>query len=392
MQLPPHPAHDRRVPDADGGTRVTPEAPAVLTLTCGMRIPITDPIRSAAYACAAGKPGILRASLVCVRPAHDETGEHLALARSIPSDHGGGAVWARWHTSSPAPSFTHGSHCPLATDDETLCALFEGHPGLCAFSRAEIFQHLPGRREEILAHLQVLGQPEASTAMTLQGAAAWAGLLLWDEVRARRVWAQLPAWDQAAVHWLLVRANSPDAHDPQSSGLLADAAYVADLCGISTGIQRPGVTGPQAAALLTELRALPQPWQITVLAGQRTAPQQQEAGFLQAPPAPTPRRPLREAIQDAADRAARGESAPEPTPQQTWSTPQEARDDADRLFKQLGALPDGWQVEVIRKTTGDMDILAALLPATTGINVLTNHGVYLAWTAGHPLPRAAARR
>ncbi|MFI9588182.1 hypothetical protein ACIHCQ_41840 [Streptomyces sp. NPDC052236] len=292
---------------------------------------------------APGKPGLARSSIVCELAKHTDTAQHCGIAREFPGPLGG-AVWAEW-LDGREPHFPAREDCagrvsfPDGPDD--VCALFADHPEPCMSALSSVYRESPARLPRILDVLGVLGHGDRHEPAAVQATAEEAVLLVWDELTARDAWAPMADWNHAAMYRLLSWAHSRESSPDLLSALSGGLADFARLC--TTPSEYACRRGEDAAAMLTCIRDLPQPWQVTVLGGQRK-PKCRESSYYDPDPRPsTPRRGLAEALADATERAGRNEDPPRPHPNYSrsdWDLEEDCRLGATAL-ERLSGLPHG---------------------------------------------------
>lgn len=356
------------------------------SLTCGARLHVTKPLRAQALAAAPGLPGSALSSLSCALGEHPGGEPHAGVVRrphartfpppeepatgSLPT-----AVWARWSTRDDRTQVRcTAEHTCARSDGPTPCALYPEHPGPCSFALDDTPATDPTREQRALAaHAALAAATSAAThdPAALHAAALDAALLTWDELRARRIWHQLPPWDQAAV--LRIVSHAKNVH-PQARSVAHAAALATDLAAV-TALWADGSAGmlphgPAAVELHARLLRLPTSWQGQVIGSQRAS----------RGPHDGPRTPLADAI-----RYAEG-TCPQPPPKPTlwwepgWDTADDYRLGHD-LSTRLARLPEEWQVDVIRAIAAGATALAAVSDAGMAINLLRSFGVHLAWCA-----------
>jgi hypothetical protein len=335
----------------------------VLPPTCGTRIPVMEPARSRAYVVAPGVAGMARRTLICGLSSHEPPTEHAAVARPLyPPQRN--AVWAHW-SGSTAPFFTVREGCPHSgTDaDRQVCALFAGHGGLCTFA----FDRTPAidatRVDRIGEALAVLDEHARHEHEAVWRAGHDAGLLTWDELRARRIWDRLAPWDQAAVFGVVSQADVSRAGRGPNGSVEHLARDIRELTGLWAGSGPAGLPGGQEAAELWELiTRLPEQWQAVVL-GEQLAPHSRRTV------------PLDTAGRSAAAQASAGQTPPEPGAGESskWND-MDARERGAVEATRLARLPHGWTVDGVRRAVLGRGELSAGF-AAMAINLLRGYGI-----------------
>jgi len=221
------------------------------------------------------------------------------------------------------------------------------------------------RATRIDGALVVLAAADQHDRPTVQAAAHDATLLAWDELRARQIWKGLPACDHAAMYRLLARADSVRAPCASiantASDLAADVAQMTRLWEPSSPMRLPH--GDNAAALLGSLDRLPSHWRALVLGGQRDDRYQV-------------RTPLDEAVEWAAHHSSK-DLAPPPA-ESDWRAEWDRKGDEQcggTASKRLANLPNGWQVDTVRRIVLGEDALGAASNAALSINVIRSYGI-----------------
>ncbi|MFB7597612.1 hypothetical protein [Streptomyces sp. NPDC056160] len=307
-----------------------------------------------------------RRSLICELAVHGRGTEHGAIARILHRPQQG-AVWAHW-TDGTAPSCTAREVCPRIGDDlGQACELFARHHGDCTFALGNALAEDETRGQRISAALTVLAGHAHHEYGNILEAAHDSLLLSWDELRAQRIWDRLAPWDQAVVYRIMTSADfSQHGRERAVDRILRGSHQLARLRDAGA---LPG--GKEAAVLCDALTQLPAEWQAVVLGGQR-APKRASS---------TPRVPLGEAVQAAAEDIAAGKTPPEP--RLRWDSHWDDVDDRRRGGSEaarLARLPYGWRVDVVRRIAHGVDALTAGHEAAMAVNMLRSYGVYVAWT------------
>lgn len=273
-------------------------------------------------------------------------------------------MWATWSTTDEVVCLAL-YECGRRRQGRRPCSLFGAHPGPCSYDRDDALVEDPARAARINTALAVLAQTDQHDRAVVQSAAHDAALLTWDELRARQIWTDLPAYDQVAMYRLLARADSLRA-TPQSAA--RTARVVADNLARMTRLWDSSLPkrlphGERAVALLDALDRLPPPWRIVVLGAQRE--RRYEA-----------RMPLDDAVPWAVSRSSEGQ--PVPTIENGWKAEWDRKEDercGETIGQQLTKLPYGWQVDTVREVVLGADALGAVSNAACSINVISGYGV-----------------
>lgn len=354
-----------------------PALSPALPRTCGLRIPVGEAIRRLAHDAAPGAPGMTRRTLLCELGAHDAGTEHAAIARLLHRPQGG-AAWVHW-AEATNPSCTAREDCPRSGEvPGQTCALFTGHRGACSFALDSALAEDETRIGRIDDARSVLIHHTLHEDTAVLRAGFDSVLLAWDELRARRIWDRLAAWDQAAVLLIVSRAQMPPTAQDRA-GIVDRLVQDSELL---TRLWLAGElpNGQDAVTLCEALTRLPAGWQAVVLGGQR-APKAHRS---------TPRVPLDEAVRTAAGLAAAGADPPEAGRawEADWDDTDDRRQGASAATR-LVRLPFGWRVDAVRRIAHGLSALGAGHEAAMAINLLRGYGVYLAWNAPDRAPHPA---
>ncbi|WP_369228502.1 hypothetical protein AB5J52_48535 (plasmid) [Streptomyces sp. R39] len=312
-----------------------------------------------------------RASVACELAEHG-TERHAGLLRPLARPEGG-AVWATWTTPAEIVCLALNDCGKRGQSQESSCGLFLEHPGSCSYEQEDALKEDTTRAARIDAALAVLGGADQHDARIVQTAAHDAALLTWDELRASRIWPQLPACDHAAVYRLLAHADSVHATRASIASaardLAGDVLQITHLWAPDAPQQLPH--GDAAADLLSALARIPAGWQSWALGSQRKSRH-------------LSRIPLNEAVEVA---TRHGSEGPAPRSESGWEA-QRDRKEVERLGpiirERLRGLPHGWQVDTVRRIALGADALGAVAGAARSMNVIRRYGLYLAWNTAGP--------
>jgi hypothetical protein len=318
-----------------------------------------------------------RASVLCELAEHGPE-RHAGLVRPLHRPEGG-AVWVTWTTEDDLLCFAL-DNCGKRGSRNRSCTLFIEHPGTCSHEHDEALQEDCARGTRINAALVVLAAAAEYEGVAVQQAAHDAVLLTWDELRARRIWPELPACDHAAMYRLLALSNSVLSTSASiakpTSELAAGVTEMARLWNDASSLRLPH--GEHAAELLAALDRLAPEKRVLVLGSQ-------------CEPRYMPRMPFDEAV-DWISRDATKALAPS-SAGLDWKAESDRRHDEEHgavVSERLSRLPLGWQIDVVRRVALGADALGAVTNAALSINVIRTFGIYLAWNAPGLGSRAGA--
>ncbi|MGX2995458.1 hypothetical protein JNUCC64_14360 [Streptomyces sp. JNUCC 64] len=240
----------------------------------------------------------------------------------------------------------------------------------------------PARLDELRSALDVLEKwPGAAHWPDVQTLAGRAAPLVWEELKTRWLWDQLPSAERAAVYWALATGHAvrtgwaPEVTDwrPVVAGLVRECAFFAFCCEPRNAARWPEAEGrlkegEQAAQGLAWYLSLRPAWRAEVF-------RLLETGH-RADPAP----------------------APDAVPPSLWGTPglvqqrsgtgdgprsvpvRERAESTDTTVR-FAALPEGWQVETMRRIALGHTPHQAVTNAAQAIAALPHFGIAL-----HPTP------
>ncbi|GGZ95148.1 hypothetical protein GCM10010371_63820 [Streptomyces subrutilus] len=352
--------------------------------TCGARVPMNDRWQGIVENVAAGHAGPIRLSLSCALAEHPGSLPHHALTMDLPDR---AAVWARWAHPDDMRWQVRPT-CPATTG----CHLPSGHPLACTAEIDPVPRDDPGRLPRIRTAIDELARApddrdHDDTLATV--------LLLLDELHARRLWAHLPACDQAAAYMLLTSEEPPGRNDSLTFAI-GDLVALVDLAEAPGDRRLPG--GRDAARLHSVWRTLPPAWQDAVLTHDVSPSPPGPAGSGSGPG-------LARILADAAARAAASPGRTGPGIRIPAADPVAAAHRArlgTETRQRMDRLPPGWQVHVFRLGAAGMPVHRAVTRAVITLNVLPRYGIRrpepglpdtsrpadepAAWTAG-PWPK-----
>ncbi|MFI1408927.1 hypothetical protein ACH4Y0_03170 [Streptomyces sp. NPDC020707] len=307
-----------------------------------------------------------RSSVICDVTEHGPA-QHSGLIRPLARP-GGGAVWATWSTPEEVVCLARHDCDRQNEDQKQRCSLFGAHPGPCSYARDDALVEDPARATRITGALEILAGADQREGPDIQAAAHDAALLTWDELRARRIWTDLPPWDHAAMYQLLARAYCVHAtHTRGASELAGSIAQMTRLWAPSASRRLPH--GDTAAHLHDALDRLPPQWQNLVLGSQRDHRYQ---GHVR--------------LEDALTWATHytSDELPPPPAEPGWRAERDRKDDVQHgatTRERLASLPTGWQVHVLRSMALGEGALSAVAQAALSINTIRGYGIHHAWNA-----------
>ncbi|MGX2995323.1 hypothetical protein JNUCC64_13675 [Streptomyces sp. JNUCC 64] len=240
----------------------------------------------------------------------------------------------------------------------------------------------PARLDELRSALDVLEKwPGAAHWPDVQTLAGRAAPLVWEELKAQGLWDQLPSAERAAMYWVLATGRSvstgwaPEVTDwrPVVAGLVRECAFFAFYCEPRNVARWPEAEGrlkegEQAAQALAWYLSLRPVWRAEVFRLLEVGHRAERAPVLDAEP-PSLWGTLGLVQQ-------RSGSGGEP-----GNVPRHERAAGARTAALLAALPEGWQVETMRRIALGHAPHQAVTGAVQAIAALPHFGIGL-----HPAP------
>ncbi|MGX2997202.1 hypothetical protein JNUCC64_23550 [Streptomyces sp. JNUCC 64] len=248
----------------------------------------------------------------------------------------------------------------------------------------------PMRLDELRSALDNLAEwPGTALWPDVQTLAGRVALLVWEELKARRLWDQLPSAERAAMHWTLTTGHTvrtgwaPDVTDwrPVIAGLRRECAFFAFYCEPRRAERWPEADGrlregEQAAQGLAWYLSFRPAWRAEVFRVLEAAAHRSggDPDSPDGPDGPEGERPsLWEVLGAVQQRSGRG-GEPGDAP------PGERAESVDTAAR-FAALPEGWQVETLRRIAQGQGPRQAVTGAVRAIAALPHFGVPL-----HPAP------
>ncbi|MEU5975955.1 hypothetical protein [Streptomyces sp. NPDC047315] len=210
-----------------------------------------------------------------------------------------------------------------------------------------------------------------------------APVLVWDALKETGAWGELAEHDRAGLHWCLADGHrismgwplsvSAEEYRGPITALCSDVAYFASRCDPAGEVawwpEADGERsdhGSRAVELLRRYEKLPVLWRAAVL---RRVHSTRRPVLIAGPPMHRSYPSFVEVLDWAADRAERGVAPPEPDYQELRTV------DGPELVKRIGELPEGWQVEAVRRVAAGGEPVAVESGARNAIGTVRSYGV-----------------